>query len=119
MVSSIICHTTNISKYIDYHLQTITTSNRMFKKKIWDKFTGFNVATFHLSVKYNRKFPKIKEIVLKLWHLLHINPNLAEILQNPSILAFRRNKNLRDIIGTKLFENDKFKRKFTDKVHGK
>ena len=119
MVSSIICHTTNISKYIDYHLQTINTSNRMFKRKIWDKFTEFNAAAFPLSVKYNRKFPKIKEIVLKLWHLLHINPNLAEILQNPSILAFRRNKNLRDIIGTKLFENDKFKRKFTDKVHGK
>ena len=39
---------------------------------------------------------------MKHWHLLHINPNLAEIFQNPPILAFRRIKNLRDIIGTKL-----------------
>ena len=51
---------------------------------------------------------------MKHWHLLHINPNLAEIFQNPPILAFRRNKNLRDIIGTKLIENGKVKRKFTN-----
>ena len=29
------------------------------------------------------------------WHLVHITPNLAEIFQNPPILAFCRNKNLR------------------------
>ena len=52
-------------------------------------------------------------------HLVHINPNLAEIFQNPPILAFRRNKNLRDIIGTKLIENGKVKRKFTNKIQGK
>ena len=56
---------------------------------------------------------------MKHWHLLHINPNLAEIFQNPPILPFRRNKNLRDIIGTKLTENGKIKRKFTNKMQGK
>ena len=69
-----------------------------------------------LSLKYNRTLPKIKEIVMKHWHLLHINPNLAEIFQSPPILVFRRNKNLRDIIGTKLIENGKVKRKFTNKI---
>ena len=43
---------------------------------------------------------KIKEIVMKHWHLLHINSNLAQIFQNPPILAFRQNKNFRDIVGT-------------------
>ena len=52
-------------------------------------------------------------------HLLHINPNLAEIFQNPPILAFRRNKNLRDIIGTKSIQNGKVKSKFTNKIQGK
>ena len=47
---------------------------------------------------------------MKHWHLLHINPNLAEIFQNLLILAFRRNKNLRDIIGTKLIKNGKVKK---------
>ena len=56
---------------------------------------------------------------MKHWHLLHINPNLAEIFQNPPILAFHRNKNLRDIIGTKLIENGKVKRKFANKIQGK
>ena len=56
---------------------------------------------------------------MKHWHLLHIKPNLAEIFQNPSIFAFRRNKSLRDIIGTKLIENSKVKRKFTNKIQGK
>ena len=67
---------------------------------------------------YNRTLPKIKEIVMKHWYLLHINPNLAEIFQNPPILSFRRNKKLRDVIGTKLIENGKVKRKFTTKIQG-
>ena len=56
---------------------------------------------------------------MKHWHLLHINPNLAEIIQSPPILAFRRNKKLRDIIGTKLIENGKVKRRFTNKIQRK
>ena len=55
---------------------------------------------------------------MKNWHLLHINQNLAEISQNTPILAFRRNKILSDIIGTKLIENDKVRRKFTNKIQG-
>ena len=55
---------------------------------------------------------------MKHWHLLHIKPNLAEIFQNPPILALHQNKNLRDIIGTKSIENGKVKRKFANKIHG-
>ena len=56
---------------------------------------------------------------MKQWHLLHINPNLTAIFQNPPILAFCRNKNVRYIIGTKLIENGKVKRKFSNKIQGK
>ena len=72
------------------------------------KETATNIP---LSLKYNRTLPKIKEIFMKHWYRLHIKPNLAEMFQNPPILSFRQNKNLktktRDIIGTKLTENDK------------
>ena len=72
------------------------------------KETATNIP---LSLKYHRTLPKIKEIFMKHWHRLHIKPNLAEMFQNPPILSFRQNKNLktktRDIIGTKLTENDK------------
>ena len=40
-----------------------------------------------LSLKYNRTLPKTKEIIMEHWNLLHINPSLAEIFQNPPILA--------------------------------
>ena len=80
------------------------------------KDTATNIPSL---LKYNRKLPKLKEIVMKHWYLLHINPNLAEIFQSPPILAFRRKKYLRDIVGTKLIENDKVKRKCTNKIRGK
>ena len=56
---------------------------------------------------------------MKHWYLLHIKRNLTEIFQNPPILAFCRNKHLRDTIGTKLIQNGKVERKFTNKIHGK
>ena len=56
---------------------------------------------------------------MKHQHLLHINPNLAEIFQNSPILVFCRKKNLRDIVGTKSIENGKPKRKFMNKIQGK
>ena len=46
-----------------------------------------------------------------------MNPNLAKIFQNAPILAFHRNKNLGDTIETKLTENAKVKRKFTNKIN--
>ena len=52
---------------------------------------------------------------MKHWHLLHIHPNILEIFQNPPILAFPRNKNLREIIGTKLIENSKVKKNLRKK----
>ena len=54
-----------------------------FKRK---KETGTNIP---LSLKYNRTLPKVKIIVIKHWHFLHIKSTLAEIFQNPPILAFR------------------------------
>ena len=53
--------------------------------------------------------------IYNIYAYMHI---LAEIFQNRPILAFCRNKNLRDIIGTKLIENGKVKRKFTSKIQG-
>ena len=75
-------------------------------------------ATIPLLLKYNRiLIPWNKRnYVMKHWHLLHINPNLAGIFHNPPNLAFCQKKKLRDIIGTKLIENDKVKMEFTKKM---
>ena len=63
--------------------------------------------------------PRSDIVKLSYWHLLHKNRNPAEIFQNPSIFAFRKNKSLRYIIGTKLIENGTFKKNFTNKIQGK
>ena len=99
--------------------QQIDKANLQKREQLLKEKKKETTTNIPLSLKYNRTLPKIKEIVMKHWHLLHINPNLAEIFQSPPILAFRRKKNLRDIIGTKLIENGKVKRKFTNQIQGK
>ena len=42
-----------------------------------------------IALKCNRPPPKITTTVMKHYHLLHTNSNLAEIFQNPPILALR------------------------------
>ena len=99
--------------------QQINKANLQEREQLLEekkKETGTNIS---LSLKYNRILPQIKEIVMKNLHLLHINPNLSEIFENQPISAFRRNKNLRDIISTKLIENSKVQKKFTNKIQGK
>ena len=99
--------------------QQINKSNLQGREQLLKAKKKETATNIPLSLKYNRTLPKIKEIVMKPWNLLHIKPNLAEIFQNPPILAFRRNKNLRDIIGTKFIENGNIKRKFTNRIRGK
>ena len=99
--------------------QQIDEANLQKREQLLKEKKKGTTTNIPLSLKYNRTLAKIKETVMKHWHLLHINPNLAEIFQNPPILAFRRNKSLRDITGTKLIENGKVKRKYTNKIRGK
>ena len=99
--------------------QQIDKTNLQEREQLLKEKKKKTATNIPLSLKYNRTLPKIKEIVMKHWRLLHVNSNLAEIFQSPPILAFRRNKNLRDIIGTKLIENGKVKRKFTNEIQGK
>ena len=61
-----------------------------------------------LTVTYNRTLPDLKTMIDKNWHILQIEPKLKEIFAEPPILAFKGNKNLRDIIGVnKVFDNKK------------
>ena len=97
--------------------QQINKANLQEKEQLLKAKKIDTDTTIPLSLKYNKTLPKIKESIIKHWHLLHMNPNLAKIFQNPPILAFHRNKNLGDTIETKLTENAKVKRKFTNKIN--
>ena len=52
-----------------------------------------------LCVTYNKTLPNMKTIIEKHWHILNVNPELRKVLENKPLLAFRKNKNLRQLIG--------------------
>ena len=59
-----------------------------------------------LTVTHNMTLPDLKTRIDKNWHILQIQPKLKEVFTEPPILAFKRNKNLKDIIGgNKIFDN--------------
>jgi hypothetical protein len=56
---------------------------------------------------YNRNLPNIKTTIDKNWDILQTNERLANIFKDKPILTFKRNKNLRDLIGGTKMQNNK------------
>ena len=78
------------------------------RNELLNKIKTSNIERLPLTVTYNRILPNLKTIVDKDWHILQIEPKLKFFFAEPPILAFKRNKNLRDIIGgNKVFDNKK------------
>ena len=50
---------------------------------------------------YNKTLPNLKQIINKHWHLLQINSNLRTAFEQEPLIAYRRNKNFGDLIGSK------------------
>ena len=50
---------------------------------------------------YNKTLLNLKQIIDKHWHLLQINSNLRTVFEQGPPIAYRRNKNLSDLIGSK------------------
>ena len=67
-----------------------------------------------LIVTYNRILPNIKEITKKHWPILKIDRTLQDVSDTPPLIAYRRNKNLRDLIGCNNIINN---RKVTQKIN--
>ena len=90
---------------------TTTQINRAIsvpRNELLNKIKPSNTERLPLTVTYNRTLPDFKAIIDKNRHILQIEPKLKEIFAEPPIFAFKRNKNLRDIIGgSKVFDNKK------------
>ena len=71
------------------------------------------------SITYNGTLPKIKSIVDKHWHVLQVNPEVKERFQLSPIIAFCKNKNLKQIIGSNMIEHNKKLIRSNNKVNGK
>ena len=72
-----------------------------------------------LSVTYNKNLPNIKSILDKHWHILKSNNQHEQIFKENPIIAFRKNKSLKDIIGGNTIEENKRKLKVKKKTTGK
>ena len=57
-----------------------------------------NVIPF--SVTYSQTLPNIREIIKKHWHILNINNTFGNVFKATLVIASRKNKWLRQIIGT-------------------
>ena len=90
---------------------TTTQINRAIsipRNELLNKIKISNTERSQFTVTYNRTLTDLKAIIDKNWHILQIEPKLKEIFAEPPILAFKRNKNLKDIIGgNKVFDNQK------------
>ena len=68
---------------------------------------------------YNRTLPPISHILRKHWDILKIDPELQNLFSEPPMMAYRRNKNLKDQIGGNTIANDLVCRKNTKPKMGK
>ena len=57
-----------------------------------------NKLRIPLVLKFNRTLPNIKKIIDKQWHLLQINPTLKNAFRRRPITAYKKNRNLKEII---------------------
>ena len=58
----------------------------------------------------NRTLPNVKTAIPNNWNLLHTNQEFRDAFQEPPILAFRRNRNLYDLLGCKNIVDGKLQR---------
>ena len=63
-----------------------------------------------LILTYSRFLLNLTVVVCKSWNTAQTNKNLRELFQQHPITAFKRNKNLKEIIGSTRIENGKVKK---------
>ena len=69
-----------------------------------------------LVLKFNRTIPNIREVIDEHWHLLQINPKEKNAFQGIPIIAYKRIRNLKEIIGSnKVFNNKVIQKKNAEK----
>ena len=105
------------TSYIKDQIKDIKSVNR--RELLSPRTKEEDKSRIPLSITYNKTLPNIKNIVEKYWHVLKINPSFEKAFENTPIIAFRRNLNLKDIIGSNTIENDKVKRRPSVKTKGK
>ena len=71
-----------------------------------------------MDLKYNTTIPNIRNSIEQNWHLLQINPLLAKTFEKEPFIAYKRNKNLNELIGGNKIVNNKVFRHHPQRMDG-
>ena len=71
------------------------------------------------NINIQQNAPNISEVVRNNWQILQINPEFCNVLVNKPTVAFKRNKNIQDLIGGHLIKDGKVAKKKLEKRQGK
>ena len=74
---------------------------------------------FPLTVTYNRTLSNVKQIIQNYWSILKTNKALEKFFSVEPIIAFRKNKGLKQLIEGSTIQNDKNIKKSSNKYEGK
>ena len=81
--------------------------NELLKEKTRDRETQNKTL---LVLTYNNFLPNINNLVRKHWNILNISRALQVFFQDEPITAFKRNRNLKKLIGSNCIKSGKVKR---------
>ena len=101
-------------KFLERGYPSIIVDEQLEKAKLVEKSTLLKEKDRQnidrrvpFTATFNANLPKISSTINKHWHLLHINAKIAESFKVKPMVAFRRNKNLREILGQTHLTNNK------------
>ena len=80
--------------------EQIKKVDRIERKELFTCKEKNNKNRIPLSIIYNRTLPNISKIVNKNWNILQINTEFHGVFQATRMIAFKRSKNLQEIIGS-------------------
>ena len=102
-------------KFLDTELQRLSEIER--DALLTPKSKEKDHKRIHFITTYNKTLPNLKHIINKHWYLLQIHSNLRTAFEQEPLIAYRRNKNLGDLIGSKKILDGKVVRKNNSKYY--
>ena len=92
---------------INFHVNKTYSISR--DELLREKQLKKNTTKLPFITTYNKTLPNIRSAIENHWNTLQINNKISELFQDKPVIAYRRNKNLSDLIGVKNIVNNKAK----------
>ena len=102
---------------LDEQIKKVDRSER--EERFACKEKKSNKSIIPLSITYNRALPNISKIVNRNWNILQINTKFHRVFKDTPIIAFKRSRNLKEIIGGHIVKQGKVFKKNLTRLNGK